>query len=297
MRVGEVEVRKATVGQGNFGSRGMRGGLALAGLLLLGTPSHAWAAPEAPAAEASELVVQVTELEKQVKQHAVDKAVAALLEDARLATKLHKACGETVELKRRCLDVHETVLKSVKEDGERIAVFDQLVATGDPEAGKLLRPYLRQPNVKEADRLLLAAIKAAGPLACTETAEPLLLIFEKSKDMGAATASLEALGRFREVKNRREKILETVAKNVQKNMPGTRAGPRGGGSGGVGDPVPDSSTAAPNPNGSDPGARWAALSAVLPKALNELTGRSIATTEAWLHAVRQVDKTSELFVQ
>ncbi len=77
-------------------------------------------------------------------------------------------------------------------------------------------------------------------------------------------------------------------------MPGTRPGPRGAG-GGVGDPVPDTGT--PNPNGSDANARWGALAPVLPRALNRLTGRNIATAEQWFMMVRQVDRTAQLFAE
>jgi hypothetical protein len=258
--------------------------------------SAPWAAAAADDAAnaAGDLPTKVTELEVRLKEHVAAKAVAALLEDAHQATLLHKVAGEAAALKKRLLAVHETVLKSVKEDREREKVFEELVATGDPAGGKLLKPFLKQPNVKEAEGLLLAAIKAAGVLACPENVDPLMLVFEKSKHLGAAAAALEALGGFREVKSRREKILETVAKSVQQNMPGTRPGPRGSG-GGVGDPVPDTGT--PNPNGSDASARWSTLAPVLPRALNRLTGRNIATAEQWFMMVRQVDRTAQLFAE
>ncbi len=266
--------------------------LGFAALLGVIAAPRAPAAADDPAPGAGDLPTKVSELEARLKEHVAAKAAAALLEDAHQATLLHKLAGEAAVLKKRLLAVHETVLRSVKEDREREKVFEELVSTGDPAGGRLLKPYLKQPNVKEADSLLLAAIKAAGVLACPENADPLLLVFEKSKHLGAAAAALEALGGFREVKSRREKILETVAKSVQQNMPGTRPGPRGPG-GGVGDPVPDTGT--PNPNGSDASARWAALAPVLPRALNHLTGRSIATAEQWFLTVRQVDRLAELF--
>ena len=260
-------------------------------LAVVGAP-RAPAAPEDPAPVAGDLAAQVAELEGLLKAHVLAKAAPALLEDAHKATLLHKLCGPADTLKKRLLAVHETVLKNVKEDGERQKVIAELVLTGDPAGGKLLKPFLKQPNVKEADSLLLAAIKAAGVLACPENVDPLLLVFEKSKHMGAAAAALEALGGFREVKSRREKILETVAKSVQQNMPGSRPGPRGG-AGGVGDPPPDTGT--PNPSGSDANARWAALAPVLPRALNQLTGRNYPTAEQWFLMVRQVAHVSELF--
>jgi hypothetical protein len=243
----------------------------------------------APAAARAEdpppdpLIAKVVALETQVAQHVAQKAAGALLLDAGEAATLHKEVTARPELTKRVIAVFQTLVRSVKEPKEKQHVLEALAETGDPEGASVVKPFLRQPNVKTADELLLACIAVAGRVPGKETVEPLLKIVEDSKHMGAASAATKALACFRNVKSKRVKILTTLVDVVQPLQPGGRPGPRGGG--GIGD---SDSGPAPYPNSEgSPAERWAALSAILPDALNALTGQTCGSVTQWFQMVKE----------
>jgi hypothetical protein len=249
------------------------------------------AATAAPTAE--ELETSIAALELEVKEHLTTKAPGPLLLDGQKAAAIYPDTKDVPAARKRLKLIFETVLKAMKEDVDRKAAFDILVGTKDPELGPLLRPYLRQGNVKESDPLLLAAIRSAGALPCSENAEPLLTIYDKSKHMVATTAAMEALGAFRTVRSRREKILETLVTDVKRVKPGGRPGVRGGGGSGMGEDP--GGTGSNNPSPGDPAARWGMLSPLLPKVCNQLTGQNIGSAEMWFLAWDDARRPADLF--
>lgn len=248
-------------------------------------------ATAAPTAE--ELETSIATLEQQLKEHLATKNAGPLLQDGQKAAAIYPDTKDIPAARKRLKQVFESVVKAVKEDADRKAAFDILVGTKDPELGPLLRPYLRQSNVKESDPLLLAAIRAAAALPCSENAEPLLTIYDKSKHMTATTAAMEALGSFRPVRSRREKILDALVTDVKRVKPGGQPGQRGGSGLGVGEDAGGTGTNSPSPG--DPSARWGALSPLLPKVLNLLTGQNIGSADMWFVAWDDAKRPADLF--
>jgi hypothetical protein len=249
---------------------------AVVGVALLG--GVAWSEDPPP----DPLVTKVAEFEARVAEHVKDKAVSALLLDAGEASTLHKEVASRPELKKRVLSVFSTLLKSVKEDKEKQTVLEALGSTADPEAASIVKPLLRQPNVKEADSLLMSAIAVAGRVPGKETVEPLLKIVDSSKHMPSAIAAMKSLGNFGKVKPHRVKILSTLVDIVQPLKPGGRPGMRGG-SGGIGDDSGPANYPAPG----SPAARWGAFAPVLPDTLNSLTGQKVTGVEQWFQMVNE----------
>lgn len=250
---------------------------ALLGAVVLVGPARGEDAPPDP------LLTKVVEFEARVAEHVKDKAIAALLLDAGEASTLHKEVAAKAELEKRVFSAFSTILRNVKEDKEKQTVLDALASTGDADAAPIVKPFLRQPNVKEADALLLAAIAVAGRVPGKETVEPLLKIVDSSKHMPAAIAAMKSLGSFGKVKPHRVKILTTLVDIVQPLKPGGTPGFRGGGSGIGG----DESGPGNYPSEGSPAARWGAFSSVLPDTLNGLTGQKVSGCEQWFQMVKE----------
>lgn len=269
---------------------GPRRGALLLGALIVGLAIAGPArAEDAPSPEAQ----QVAELEALIATHVKGGADGALEQDARQAASLHATLKLHADLQKRVLLALESAVKGAKDDAVRARMLGPVAETGDPQAARIVRPYLRQPDPKQGPPLLLAAIAAAGRLPVVESADPLLRLFEDSKHVGVASAALEALGGFGKIRARRVKILETVVKNVQKDQPGGRGSARGGG-GGIDDSAPPPP---PPPDSAGPGARWATLSPLLPKALNALTGQNVGSAAQWFQLVKDTKNLNDLFAE
>jgi hypothetical protein len=261
----------------------------LGGLLALGI---ALAAPVRADDIVDPLVTKVTELETLIVQHKKEKASQALLVDAKSAAALHKEVGENAELKKRCMGFLDDIADFVKEDNEKKSVLETVGSTGAPEGAKIVKRYLRQPDPEKSDPVLLTAIKVAGVIPVSETAESLLTLFEKSKEMGVAAAALESLGSFGKIKSKRVKILETCVKSVSQVQPGGR----GRGSAGQGSLDPDASGGTSGKQGGS-SARWGALAPVLPGAMNKLTGQNLGSPQQWFQVVKDTPNLNSLFNQ
>lgn len=259
----------------------------LAALLSLGAASALAGepAPENP------LVGTVSAFETLVAQHAKEKADEALVLDARRGTVLFKEVAADPLLKKRVLSAMEAGFKSVKEAGPKVSILASLAATGDPAVARIVKPLLRQANPKVADPLLLAAIQAASKVPASELVEPLLALVDDSKSMEAAQAALTSLGAFGKLKSKRVKILESLVKSVEKCQPGGRPGFRPGPGG-----IDDSAPGVPPPaDSAGPTARWAALSPLLPAALNALTGQNVPTPSQWFQIVKDTADLDGIF--
>jgi hypothetical protein len=229
------------------------------------------------------LLEQVVALEKDLAKHVQEKAAQPLLEDAKRAADLHKQAGEKADLKKRLLAVQQSVVRNVKEDAEKKAALDYAASTGDENAASIIKPFLRQPNVKEADDLLLGAIAAAGRVPSKDTVDALLKIVENTKHMGAGVAAMKSLASFGKLKAPRVKVLQTLVDIVEPLQPGGRPGARGSG-GGIGEP----GDSPPSPaNQGDPAARWASYAPVLPDVLNALTGQKCSSAQQWFQMVKE----------
>ena len=260
----------------------------LGGLFAVGI---AVAAPVRAETPVDPLVTKVTELETLVAQHKKEKAAPALVVDAKSAAALHKEVGERPDLKKRCLGVLDEIVDFVKEDGEKKSVLETIGSTGVPEAAKLVRPYLRQPDPEKSDPVLLTAIKVSAVIPASESVEPLLALLENSKEMGVATAAMEALGAFGKIKSKRVKILETCVKMVSQIQPSNVRKPKSTGSGV--DPNSGGYTA----GGGGATARWSALAPVLPGAMNKLTGQNLGSPQQWFQVVKDTRDLNSLFNQ
>lgn len=264
-------------------------GLACA-LVLAGVVRRTWA--EDPPAPPDPLVVKVVELEGLVAKHAKDKASQALLLDAKAAVALHKEVAARDDLRKRALGLLDAILKAVKEDGEKKTVLESVGATGDLEGAKIVKPFLRQPNPKEAPPLLVPAIKVAGLLPASELVELLLGFVDDSREMAVSSAAMEALGAFGKVKSKREKVLVTLVKILKPLQPGGVARPKSTGNGSL-DPG-DTSSGSTNGEGSA-AARWTTLSPLLPTTLNRLTGQNLPSALQWIQVVNDAKDPGKLF--
>ena len=126
----------------------------------------------------------------------------------------------------------------------------------------------------------------------SESVEPLLALFEDSKELGVSSAALESLGAFGKIKNKRVKILTTCTKEVGRYQPGTAARPKSG-QGGV-SPGYDSP---PGYSRGEAGtaSRWATLAPILPKAMNQLTGQNLTSPQQWFQVVKETKDLNALF--
>lgn len=256
-----------------------------AGFVALATPVRAETPPD-PA------LTKVTELETLITQHQKEKAMQALCLDAKTAAGFHKEFASREDLQKRCIGCLETVLKTVKEESDKKTVLETVGSTESPDAVRLVKPYLRQPDPEKSSPVLLCAIRVAAMIPASETVEPLLALFEDSKEMGVASAALESLGAFGKIKSKRVKILTTCTKEIERVQPGTSARPKSG-SGGV-------SPGYDNPPGSSKGqagaaGRWATLAPLLPKAMNQLTGQNLGSPQQWFQVVKDTTDLNSLF--
>ena len=126
---------------------------------------------------------------------------------------------------------------------------------------------------KRASDTLKAAVEAASQLPDPSLVAPLLKIVTRSKTTGIMEEAVFALGKFKDARKYRGRILETLVGEAKKVKPGNRPRMRGS---------QDSLNGNGTPYGreSGPGARWAALSASVPVALRELTGQDVRTGSA-----------------
>jgi hypothetical protein len=119
------------------------------------------------------------------------------------------------------------------------------------------------------------------PKAPDETLiDPLMKIVDDSKNVEVAAKSMEALGSFGRHKRRREALLEDLVKTVQRVQPGGR-----GQAGKENQTNPEAG--AGSKTGGNAQARWTALSPVLPKTLNDLTGQNFGSTEDWFAVFKE----------
>lgn len=245
---------------------------------------NARAAETAP--EEDPLVKRVTDHEALVAQHVKEKAVQALLQDAKAACTLHKEVVARDDLRPRVLATLEVIVKNVKDDGGRKIALDCVGSTGDLNGMKIVRPYLKQPDREKSNPVLLCAIQVAGKLPVSESVEVLLAMVEDSKVLDVATAALESLGSFGKVKSKREKILTELCKTVARWVPSTVRKPKS--TGGAEDPGSTN-------GGGEASQRWTTLAPVLPKTLNQLTGQNVNTAEQWFQVVKDTKDLGSLF--
>ena len=94
----------------------------------------------------------------------------------------------------------------------RVAALRALSAMGDPKAGALLEPHLREKNPSpEEKQVLLTAVDAAGRLKLSSLVPSLLQLAKGSKDPTVADQALLALGRFHDTNAReRRSLVEKV---------------------------------------------------------------------------------------
>jgi hypothetical protein len=238
--------------------------------------------------ETDPLVKKVVEHEALVAQHVKDKAVKALLEDAKAACALHKEVAARDDLRKRALATLETIVKNQKEESGRKTALEHVGSTGDVDAMKIVKPYLKQPDREKSNPVLLCAIQVAGLLPTSDCVEPLLGMVEDSKVVEVSAAAMEALGSFGKIKNKREKILTELCRTVAKWTPAGVARPK--------QTSPGTDDSGGSTTGeSTVGKRWTTLAPILPTTLNKLTGQKVNTAEQWFQVVKDTPDLGVLF--
>ena len=260
------------------------------------------------AADPDPLLEKVAALEKQVDTDTTAKANDALVGDVKSATALYKDADGKDALRDRVLALVGGITK-VRVDAVAKAALLALGEIGDLRGAKYVRALLRPVDEGKTPVAIETAIQVAKKLPDSSLVEPLLDIVDTSKNVDAAAKAIDALGYFGAVKSKREKILVELCKSVARNLPGgkshsqgnvgnTSAGSGPGGvAGGAGGGSTDPGTGTTGTAGQGASARWPALSAALPPALNKLTGTVCASAQDWFAMVKDHKSTLKtLFV-
>lgn len=260
-------------------------GILAAGFLSAQGPAPARAGdPAAPVVD--EIAGEVTALEAQVRSHVEKKAEDALAQDLKDVQKLLPKVSDP-KLHARVTTLLGTILAAADGESLRRQGIKALGEAADPATAKYLKPFLVQPNPKEAPPLLPDAIEAAGKIKSDDFVGPLLSIVEKSKRFDIGAQAIKALGNFGTSKRMREKILSSLIGTVRKDVPGIGYDPE------KGDPTQRQKRVR---TGEEATGRWDTLSAALVPALNQLTGQNGATPQDWFDLYdRYKNKLGELF--
>lgn len=267
--------------------------------LCIGLASSSYA-EDAPDKSADEQRSAEKELDQRYKDLAAEwksvkrkKNITAMSATLKKATALYGDAEAYDDLRVKVLKFVGVAAKGTKGDTVRTMVLHTLADIGDLRGAKYIKPYLRQANPKKAPPLLGTAIATAMEVPDPSLVGPLLKIVTVSKTTGVIEEAIQALGKFKNARKRRGKILTTLVSEAKKVKPGARPRMRGGQEnidGGAG----GGTTSYGNQSGS--GARWAALSAAVPAALSELTGQDIGSMDDWIDLVkRNRGKLSNLF--
>ncbi len=235
-------------------------------------------------------------LEVQTKEHLKAKNYSAIADVLAEAKALHAEAAEATNepIGNRVVDLVGSLTKGAHADETAVAALDLLGELADPRGAKFVKSQLKQRRPAEVTPILERAVAAAGKLADGSLADPLLKIVEDSEHFGIAAAAIQALGAFGECKRERVQILERLVKSVKKNKPGGRKSGLAGGGGGV----DDGGGGEGGTEGGQAGAassRWGALSAVLPWALNALTGRTHNSADEWFQTVSDTKNLASLW--
>ena len=261
----------------------------------------------ARAGDPDPMLEKLTALEKRASADIEAKAEDPLVGDAIEAANLHKECAGKDALQERALAIVGGIAKVRIDSVAKLAIL-RLGEIGDLRGAKFIRGFLKPMDEGKVPVTLDAALDAAKKLPDSSLVEPLLQIVDASKNFAVAAKAITALGAFGAIKSKRERILVELAKTVQKAQPGGKGKYGGGGGGGEG--AIGGSDGGSSGNDGDAGgdgaggtasqgssARWPALSAALPAALNQLTGTQAGSAEDWFGLVKQhKGKLSALFV-
>ena len=224
---------------------------------------------------------------KEAKKKKDVNSMRALLDSA---SDLYEDCCDEEKLQLEVLKFTGIAGKGTKGHEIKVLVMQELAEIGDLRAAKYVKTYLKQPDPKRASDTLKAAVEAASQLPDPSLVAPLLKIVTRSKTTGIMEEAVFALGKFKDARKYRGRILETLVGEARKVKPGNRPRMRGS---------QDSLNGNGTPYGreSGPGARWAALSASVPVALRELTGQDVRTLSEWMNLVKShKGKYADLFV-
>jgi hypothetical protein len=255
------------------------------------------------AADPDPMLEKIAALEKQVEADIAAKAYDALVGDGKSAVALHKEAVGKDALRDRLLAILGGLTRVRADDVCKLALL-QLGETGDLKGAKYLRSFLRPVDAFKIPIGTETSIEVAKKLPDSSLVEPLLDIVDASKNVACAAKAVDALGYFGGVKNKREKILVELCKSIQRNKPGQKGSQAGGGSGdgaisggggsgdggatgGGMDGSVDSGSSGSFTAGQAASARWPALSAALPGALNKLTGTVCGSAEDWFGMVKE----------
>jgi hypothetical protein len=236
----------------------------------------AWAGDTPP----DEKLERVVALEAKVTADLSAKSYDALQEDAKSTAALDKEVEGKAPYHDRLFKILRELSRSKVDDVCKAAIRAVGEAGNADDGARIVRAFLRPVDDDSPSTALLTSLETIPQIPDDSLVEPLLKIVTDSKNYSVAAKAVEALGSFKAAKRKREKIVEELVKTVQKDTPGgqSRMGK-------------DNQTNPDQPVGNNPGqgaaARWGLLSAALPKALNTLTGQSVATAEEWFTAVKQ----------
>jgi len=230
--------------------------------------------PAAGALAAQAPSEDVDQLEVALRDHRRADDAAAISKDLEQAVDLYQGIPkEEDDLRSRVVKLVGDVTRE-RDETVRLATFKALGTMGHEDGARFLKTWLKPRKDEHYAKLTIGAIEAAGRIADDSLVVPLLRVVDKSKNYRVAAAAMQALGCFGRCKRYRVRILEELSKTLMPDMPSR---PKRG--------HEKDDTYIPPKNGTAGTSRWAALSPVLPGALNDLTGRTLNGIGEWLDMV------------
>jgi len=105
---------------------------------------------------------ELAELTARVKAHRAEKDLGGLKGDLKATVALHARNADDKKLRKKALALIDSVPRGMKNDDLRKDMLNALGQTRDAGASKYIKLYLKQKNLKQADDVLLTAIRVAG---------------------------------------------------------------------------------------------------------------------------------------
>ena len=242
------------------------------GVLLLIVGLGVWTAPAVASGGSGEGPDTVSAFLVDYTAAKKSKDVQELVRLCARASKLYDDVT-TEKLRKQLIDAVGKAPSIKRSDEVLAAVLDALGEMADPKGAKYIKKYLRMRNKEHASDTLQLAIKTAGLVPDKSLVGPLLTLYDKSKVIRVKQLAATALSNFGSVKRHRCKILETLIGSLKSVKPGGHGRMSGSGAN------PDVPSGYGHYGG--PAQIWSALSPIMPRILNKLTGQDVATLDTW----------------
>ena len=194
------------------------------GMFCTPTVAMAGEADTTPAKTGKERLAEITIA---VKAHKKAKSITGIQEELSKIETLYEDAADDDELRVKIVKFVGSLTRGSKNVSLATEMLHTLSDIGDPRGAKYVKPYLKQPDKKKAPEMLRIAVGVAADVRHDSLVGPLLSIVTQSKTFGVAGDAVDTLGRYRECKKLRNKIVDTLLRTTKKSKPGGRPRMRG----------------------------------------------------------------------